>query len=91
LIDGAEPPGEGSARPARGARAIGMIRLLMRLFLDDHGQDLIEYGLLAGIVGIAGVTAMPVIVDHLSTAYQESISGASELWEPCPPAPAACP
>lgn len=35
-----------------------MKNLLVRLLRDEEGQDLIEYGLLVGIITIAAVTAI---------------------------------
>jgi len=67
------------------------IRAIVRLVIDDRGQDLVEYALLSGIVGVAGILVFPVIVDKMGTAYASWQTGAQNAWEPCPPAPAACP
>ena len=63
---------------------------LARLIADDEGQDLIEYGLLAGLIGSVGALLFPVIVDQMSAAYTSWVSGAAAISEPCPPAPASC-
>jgi pilus assembly protein Flp/PilA len=43
-------------------------KLLMQLVRDDRGQDLIEYGLLVGIITVAAVTAIigigPKVADY---------------------------
>jgi Flp pilus assembly pilin Flp len=65
--------------------------LLKRFFADEAGQDLVEYALLSGIIGIAGALVLPAIADAMNNAYQSWQAGALAAWEPCPPAPAACP
>jgi Flp pilus assembly pilin Flp len=69
----------------------GVVCLLERLVADESGQDIIEYALLAGLVGTAGFSVLPTIVTQMSTAYQSWISGASAAWEPCAPALGPCP
>jgi Flp pilus assembly pilin Flp len=44
-------------------------RFLRRLLHDDSGQDLLEYGLLAAIIGIAGALLMPSIQAGMGTAF----------------------
>jgi Flp pilus assembly pilin Flp len=67
-----------------------MTRLLWRLFSDDDGQDLIEYGLLAGLIAAGTAAVFPVIADLMSTAYQNWVAGAHAAWEPCPPGSPSC-
>ncbi len=47
-----------------------MKQLLARLVRDEEGQDLIEYGLLAGIITAAAVTAIgaigPKVEDYIT-------------------------
>ena len=45
-----------------------MRKLLARFVREDEGQDLIEYGLLAGIITAAAVTAI-VAIGPKVTAY----------------------
>ena len=61
------------------------LRLAMRLAFEDHGQDLVEYALLAATIGIAGAVAWPAIVDSMRTAYLEWDTGVQDLWEPVDP------
>ncbi len=68
-----------------------MIGAVARFLLDDGGQDLIEYALLGGLIGIAGVLVLPEIATRLGAMYANSVTGAAAAWEPCPPAPASCP
>ncbi len=60
-------------------------RLLRRLVRDEAGQDLIEYALLAGIIGISGVLLFPVITERMGDAYQGWITAAQDAWQPCAP------
>jgi Flp pilus assembly pilin Flp len=69
-----------------------MGREALRQFVcDDTGQDLVEYALLSGIIGIAGMLLFPTIVEQMAAAYTNWHSGAQDVWRPCAPAPAACP
>ena len=61
------------------------LRLAMRLAFEDHGQDLVEYALLAATIGIAGAVAWPAIVDSMGTAYLGWDTGVQDLWEPVDP------
>jgi Flp pilus assembly pilin Flp len=60
----------------------GLVRLLWR---DESGQDMLEYGLLAVIIAIAGILVFPSIVDKLSDNYSDSNTAIQDHWEPCPP------
>lgn len=62
---------------------------IVRLILDDRGQDLVEYALLSGIVGVAGILLFPVIAGKMGVAYASWQTGAQAAWEPC--APGGCP
>ena len=57
---------------------------------DERGQDLVEYALLSGIIGTAGVALFPAILESMSNAYQSWQTEVDGIWEPCPPAPSAC-
>jgi len=43
----------------------------LRLWKDSHGQDLIEYALLAGFVAVAGVATFPPIANGISTIFSK--------------------
>lgn len=60
---------------------------LLRFLVDDMGQDLVEYALLTGFVGIAGAAAWLAIQDSLAAAYTGFDGDTQNLWEP--PAPQA--
>ncbi len=58
----------------------------MRLFLGDRrGQDLIEYALLVGAIGLATVAAGPAIRTALSTAYAVWNTQIQDEWIPPDP------
>ena len=45
--------------------------LVTRLLLEDEGQDLIEYGLLIGIVAVASITAIVAIGPKVGSYYSQ--------------------
>ena len=46
-----------------------MKRLLRRLVQDDSGQDLIEYGLLVGVITIGAITAITTLGPRVASYY----------------------
>ncbi len=46
-----------------------MKKLLISLVRDDQGQDLIEYGLLVGIITVGAITAISAIGPKVSTYF----------------------
>ncbi|MBZ5608059.1 MAG: Flp family type IVb pilin [Acidobacteriia bacterium] len=46
----------------------------LRLWKDTHGQDLIEYALLAGFVAVAAGATIPPVADNISTIYSKITS-----------------
>jgi Flp pilus assembly pilin Flp len=65
--------------------------LAAQFFSDDSGQDLIEYALLTGIIGISGVLILSTLSTTMGTAYRGWNTAGQNAWQPCPPQPAACP
>jgi hypothetical protein len=65
--------------------------VVTRWIVGDEGQDLIEYALLCGFIGIVGLLIFPEIADAVSAGYVDWVESAKDLWEPCAPAPAPCP
>jgi Flp pilus assembly pilin Flp len=57
-------------------------RLLRR---DESGQDILEYGLLALIIGLAGILSFPAIVGKLSAGYANENAAIQADWQPCDP------
>ena len=74
-----------SAPPLFALENIDMTSLLLRLTLDDEGQDLVEYVLLTTVVGIAIIAAMSVLSDAMKFAYESWDSGTQGLWQPQDP------
>jgi Flp pilus assembly pilin Flp len=53
---------------------------------EDKGQDLIEYGLLLGIIGVSAILLMPTIQNKMATAFQGwGAQVHDNLWVPQPP------
>ncbi len=52
-----------------------MKRLIGRLIHEDEGQDLIEYGLLVGIVTVGAITAI-IAIGPKVTAYFNQLNTA---------------
>jgi len=46
-----------------------MRQLLKNLIAEESGQDLIEYALVAALVGLGAVTAMKSLSTNISTAF----------------------
>jgi Flp pilus assembly pilin Flp len=59
--------------------------LLRRLILSDQGQDVIEYALLTGGIGIAAIATWPVLAQAIGLAYIRLDTSTQNLWEPLPP------
>jgi pilus assembly protein Flp/PilA len=60
-------------------RIIGMTHLFQRFVLDDSGQDLIEYALVAAIVALGSVAAVKTLGNGIGNAFngvQNSLSNA---------------
>ena len=43
----------------------------MRIWKDKHGQDLIEYALMAGFVAVAAGALMPAVSSSISTVFSK--------------------
>ena len=59
--------------------------LFARLVFDEHGQDLIEYALLAATIGIAGVLVFPLIQAKLGPAFSGWGSAVQAICTPTNP------
>ena len=60
-------------------------RSVVRFLGEETGQDVIEYALLAGAIGIVGVVAWNNIAEGIGFAYQGWDTGVQNLWEPADP------
>jgi pilus assembly protein Flp/PilA len=56
---------------------IKMIVLLKRLWKDEQGQDLVEYGLLLVLVSLGAVAAMGTLASAISSAFGNASSNLS--------------
>jgi Flp pilus assembly pilin Flp len=63
------------------ARLRGILRTA-ELIRSRSGQDLVEYALLAALVGTVAVAAIPNIETAISTAYSFWNTGTQDLWRP---------
>jgi pilus assembly protein Flp/PilA len=45
------------------------MKALQHLLRDESGQDLIEYALVAAIIGLAAVAAMSSLASNISNAF----------------------
>lgn len=43
----------------------------LRFWKETHGQDLIEYALLAGFVAVAAGATFPPVADNISTIFSK--------------------
>jgi len=64
-----------------------MKSLVVRLWRDQHGQDLVEYALLTSFIGFAGLAVMDLILSAINNGYSAQGVAVNGLWEP--PAPSA--
>lgn len=58
-----------------------------RLWMDDRGQDLVEYVLLGSTVAFAGFAVMQVFPGIISAVYTSWDTAQQSLWYPAAPAP----
>ena len=61
------------------------IHYLCRFTANERGQDLVEYALLTGAIGLAGVAAWQAITTGIGTEYTGWDSGVQNVWEPPDP------
>ena len=62
-----------------------------RLLVEEDGQDLIEYGLLTGIVVAIGVIVFTSITGKMANAYGNWGTEIQNNWQPDNPLPPAPP
>jgi pilus assembly protein Flp/PilA len=48
-----------------------MKRIILSIFKDDRGQDLIEYALMAGFVAVAAGAIMPGVSSNISEIFSK--------------------
>jgi Flp pilus assembly pilin Flp len=60
-------------------------RLGARWIRDAAGQDLVEYALLAALVGVTAAASAPALRTVLSGAYSAWVDSTQDLWVMPPP------
>ena len=63
-----------------------VLQHIVRFIVDDTGDDLVEYILLAAVVGTAGTVALNALPGIMNVVYGAWDAGAQALWEPDDPA-----
>jgi len=63
-----------------------LLHHLSEIWRDDRGADLVEYGLIAMIIALAGVVVFPTIGDKLGDAFETWGNDVYEEWVPDNPA-----
>ena len=66
-------------------------RIAGRFVHEDHGQDLIEYGLLTGLVLTIGILIFSTISTKMGAAYTGWGTEIQDNWIPSDPAPPPVP
>jgi Flp pilus assembly pilin Flp len=64
---------------------MNIVKLVRQLVVDDRGQDVVEYGLLAAMIGIAGYLLFPQIEAAMEAAYESWGAESYDIW--CPDDP----
>jgi pilus assembly protein Flp/PilA len=68
-----------------------LVTLVTAFVRDESGDDLVEYALLAGLIGLVGVLAFNTVSGKMGNAYAGWNANAQNKWVPCQPQPAPCP
>ena len=63
----------------------GLVTLVTAFLRDERGDDLIEYALLAGLIGLAGVLTFNTLSGKMSNAYTGWNANAQSRWVPDAP------
>ena len=66
---------------------IAMFGAITRFVADEDGNDLVEYILLATLIGTAGAIALQALPGIMNVVYGNWDAGAQSLWEPDDPTP----
>jgi len=61
-------------KQARKNKGKQMINKLRKLWLEDEGQDLAEYGLLLILIAVAVVTGITAFKDQIAAAFSSATS-----------------
>ena len=61
--------------------------LAIRFFREEEGQDLVEYGLLAGIFATAAALIFPRLIPLMANSYSNHGNEINNAWIPGDPLP----
>ncbi len=50
---------------------VNQLLVRMQIWKDNHGQDLIEYALMAGFVAVSAGAVMPGVASSISTIFSK--------------------
>ena len=64
-----------------------MTCMLRRWLVDEQGDDLVEYALLASFIGLVGVAAYNAIGSNMNDLYTAMDNAMQDLWEVDDPQP----
>ena len=64
-----------------------VLQHIPRFIVEDNGNDLIEYMLLAALVGTAGALVLNGLPAIMNAVYGEWETATNDLWEPNDPTP----
>ena len=59
-----------------------MTSLVGRLCADESGQDIVEYALLTGLIGIAAILVWSQLATTIATVYGETDTDVQNLYAP---------
>jgi len=57
-----------------------VFRLFRRLAAEESGQDLIEYALVAALIGLGGLAAIQELGAAMGGSYQNVNAATDDLW-----------
>ena len=72
---GDEPP----AGPELERESNGMKQLLLRIWRDERGQDLVEYALIVAAVGLALITTVNTLSQAVVSLYESITAGLASI------------
>jgi len=61
------------------------VKAIVRLVIDDSGQDLVEYAVVSAAVTFGSLVFVALVASTLGNAYASWQTAAQAAWEPCPP------
>jgi hypothetical protein len=63
------------------------MKTLKSLFIDDSGDDLLEYALLSALIGIAGAVSLALMPGIINAVYSSWDVATQDAWQPADPIP----